>query len=128
MRAAVLRALAGFMAAFALVLWLSAPREGAPAATPLEPPESWMGEESLDVRGRRMAHWSSPRDPATETKSSAVHFRSHGLEVGEAYEDSTGGMITLVEGGQRLIINIVGSDDGSEITLVSGPVSKEVAP
>lgn len=128
MGAAVLKALAGSITAFALVFWLSAPGKSAPAASPLTTPESWTGEESLDLKGRRIAHWSSPRDPATETKNSADHFRSNGLEVGEAYEADSGGMITLVEGAQRLIINIVGSEEGSEITLMSGPLSKEVAP
>ncbi|MGE4157892.1 MAG: hypothetical protein AB7F75_02215 [Planctomycetota bacterium] len=128
MLATAFKAITGFAAAFGLVLWLSAPGKEAQGSPPFSLPASWIGGESLDLKGRRMASWSSNLDVASETRQAAAHFRSRGLTVDEAFSEESGGMITLVKDGHRLIINIVSCEEGSDITLVSAPVSKEVAP
>lgn len=128
MLATAIKAISGFAAAFSLVLWLSAPGLEVHPPAPFSLPASWQGGESLELNGRRMASWFSDLDAASGTRQAAAHFRAHGLAVDEAFSEESGGMITLVKDGHRLIINIVSCEEGSDITLVSAPVSKEVAP
>lgn len=123
-----LKALSGMLGAFALMFWIS-PQSTTPTVPPQESlPSSWVLDESLDVRGRRLRHWTSPLGSAEETRFSAEHFRARGLAVDEAHEEGEGGMITFVEGGQRLIINIISTEGGSAITEMALPTSKEVTP